>query len=419
LKVAQGLPVGGTFPDGDMTEGNTLKFLCHLSLLAAAFATPAHADEVSRLARCVRQEATYPVTDPVRRIAADRITVGTGHNGPEIPAAENHEFRNGGAKVTMVIIAVHGEKRNADCYQDYSDRLRAKAASAFGLDPASIGVVAPQFLVGADVAKIDAEPDGARIAFWQDTPGLDQSDLPNKKGTDAWESGALSGNAGVSGDIDISSYAAIDAVLRTLADRQHFPALRRVVIVGFSAGAQLVQRYAYVARGTQALAPLGIVTRFVVASPDSYAWPTRLRPDGEGGYAIPTSAPQCDAAALLGYDNWKYGLEGRLPPSFDGLDPALLARLYPSIPVHFLVGGDDKAAIDQSCAAVLQGADRLTRAQNFVGFTQSQHPQRPQTQPSQTQPPQTLAIVPGARHNPLAVLVSPEGLDAVFRPDGP
>jgi hypothetical protein len=420
LQAFTGSDFGAASGAADIIQGSALgpptargsqhmRWICCCSLLAAMFATQAHADQASRLATCVRQEATVPVTDPVGVIAADRTAVGSGTNALEIPAAENDAFRNGGAKVTTVIVAVHGEKRNADCYRDYSDKLRDEAATAFGLDPASIAVVAPQFLVGADVAKIGAEPDGARLAFWQDTPGLDAAGQPNKEGTDAWESGQLSANAGANADLDISSYGALDAVLGRLADRQRFPALRRVVVMGFSAGAQLVQRYVYVARGALALVPLGISTNFVAGSPDSYAWPTRLRPDGEGGFAVPTFRPQCDTAQLLTYDNWKYGLQGTLPPSFAGLDPAVLAKLYPSAPVQFLVGGDDRSAIDKSCAAMLQGSDRLTRAQNFVEFTQSQHPQRPQT----------LRIVPGAKHDPLAVLVSEEGLDAVFRPDGP
>jgi hypothetical protein len=360
----------------------------------------AHANEVSVLATCVQEEATDLVTAPVREIAPERIVIGSENDAPEIPAAEDAVLRNHSQAVDTILVMVHGEKRNAGCYVDYGQKMREMAVGSFGIHSTSVGILAPQFLIGADLPKIEAEPDGARLAYWQDKPGLDAHGQPNKGGTEAWQSGRISA------DFGIDSYGVLDALLTRLSDRERFPALRHVVLIGFSAGAQAVQRYIYVARGTKVLFNAGITTEFVVGSPDSYAWPTRVRPHGVGGFSVPTPSDTCDADDLITYDDWKYGLEGTLPPAFDGTDLAQLARLYPTAPVRFLVGGDDRGTIDKSCAGAVQGSDRLMRAQGFVAFTAMRDPERPQT----------LGIVPNATHDPLAVLASREGVEAAFTP---
>jgi hypothetical protein len=100
----------------------------------------------------------------------------------------------------------------------------------------------------------------------------------------------------------------LDALLGKAADRRVLPNLSQIVLVGFSAGGQLVQRYAVVGRGEGAFGRGGIDLRYVVGSPSSYLYFTEDRPRPEGGFG-----PFAEAAACPNFNPWKYGLAGDLP----------------------------------------------------------------------------------------------------------
>ena len=107
-----------------------------------------------------------------------------------------------------------------------------------------------------------------------------------------------------------SSFDALDAVVERLTDGAAFPSLSRVVVSGFSAGGQMVNRYAW-AMGAD---PSPTVA-FAFSDPGTYLYldPTRpaascipLRDTGAAANCSAYAAP--DAADCPAYDSWKYGL---------------------------------------------------------------------------------------------------------------
>ena len=82
-------------------------------------------------------------------------------------------------------------------------------------------LIVPQFLAGIDAVH-HALPD--RVLRWS---------------LEGWMGGEPA-----EGSVPASSFDAVDTILAYLNDRSNFPALRRIVLAGHSAGAQLVQRYA-------------------------------------------------------------------------------------------------------------------------------------------------------------------------------
>lgn len=152
----------------------------------------------------------------------------------------------------------------------------------------------------------------------------------------------------------ISSFAALDALLAHFANRALYPSLSAVVMMGHSAGAQLLQRYAVAGREGEKLARDGISVRYIVANPSSYLYFDDERPNGEV-----TAGGACPAAT-----EWKYGLKSA-PPYVVSQDLQDLESRYVRRSVVYLLGEADTDPythfIDRSCAAMAQGPYRLAR----------------------------------------------------------
>ncbi|HET8995999.1 MAG TPA: hypothetical protein VFN42_04965, partial [Acetobacteraceae bacterium] len=276
--------------------------------------------------------------------------------------------------ITRAVIVIHGYLRNADAY--YAVARQAVALAG----PAGAGsiLIAPQFLVDRDIAAHRLPPDVLRWSLI------------------GWERGD---NA--QGPAPISSFAALDAIMGRLGDRRRFPDLHSVVIAGHSGGAQVVQRYAILGRGS-GLLPAGVAVRFVVANPSSYAWFNTQRPNGKGGFA------PFDAASCPRFNQWKYGMTD-LPPYGVGADADALERAYLARDVIYLLGTADtnprQPALDRSCMAEAQGPNRLARGLAYVRYLRGH---------GGSAFHQHVLLVPGVGHNARRMLTSACGLAALF-----
>lgn len=317
--------------------------------------------------------AQTPIPAPVTEIGDHRVAVG----GGELPLFASQDLSQALPGVRRAVIIVHGYERNAG---DYLRHVEGMAP------PPDTLIVAPQFLAPEDVAAGNLP---AAILRWR---------------RDAWSSGlpAL-------GPAPESSFDAIDALLARLGDRTRLPDLAEIVLAGFSAGGQLVQRYVAVGKGEDAIGRGGVALRFVVGSPSSFAYFGDARPGPAG-----TPAAFAGAASCPQYDNWKYGFAGDLPPYADGAlaaaaGVAAIERRYAAREVTYLVGGaddnPDHKFLDRSCAGEAQGPTRLARSQNFYAMMRQRDGGALH---------QTFHIVPGAAHNAVKVLGSPCGRAALF-----
>jgi hypothetical protein len=136
---------------------------------------------------------------------------------------------------------VHGSDRD-----DAGNFARIMAAARVsGKGPATL-VIAPRFKTADDQPAADEH-------VWT---------------SDGWPSGDLS-HDGKDAASRLSSFAVLDRLFAELSDTTRFPGLRRIVLVGHSAGGQLVNRYAAVGRlGEAAEGASGrLEYRFVIANP--------------------------------------------------------------------------------------------------------------------------------------------------------
>jgi pimeloyl-ACP methyl ester carboxylesterase len=190
----------------------------------------------------------------------------------------------------------------------------------------------------------------------------------------------------------------VDAILARLADRRLFPKLDSVVIAGFSAGGQIVQRYAVVGHGEASLTRVGIATRYVVSDPSSYLYFDAGRP---------APAPGCKTV-----NTWRYGFESGVTPYVTSTPASLEAR-YVTRDVTYLMGMADTdpnhPVLDKSCAGIAQGPQRFARGHAYFSMLQARDGAALR---------HVMIDVPGIAHEGAKMFNSACGLAALFGTPG-
>ena len=308
---------------------------------------------------------------PVKAVADQRVTVDTPQGSAVLPVYADHPLDQAAPDVVRVFIVIHGTLRNADAYYASGRQVVEKAGAA----GAGTMVVAPQFLTRADIRAFS---------------------LPAS--TLAWTQEGWKGGEPARQPSPVSSFAALDALLAYFADRRLYPSLSTVVVIGHSAGAQLLQRYAVAGREGDALARTGVAVRYVVANPSSYLYFDDERPNADAlaGGACPRAT------------EWKYGLKSA-PPYVASQDVRDLETRYVARRVVYLLGQADTNPythfIDRSCAAMAQGPYRLARGLAYFDYLKKRHPD---------DLAQQVVEVPGVGHDGLGMFTSACGLAVLF-----
>ena len=253
--------------------------------------------------------------------------------------------------ITRVLVSIHGAGRDADNY------FKSTLAAAFLADALDNTLVIVPRMASSDGA-------GCRDVL-----------APNEVSwnCNSWRSGGPSIS-----HPSVTSFDLLDEILRKASRKDVFPNLRTIVVVGHSAGGQVVNRYEMT---SQVHDKLGVPITYIVANPSSYAYPDSERPTAEAyamtahppGY-IPQSAPNAaafrnygDARNCTTYDQWPYGLRNHAGYAAKQTDDQLRRQLA-SRPTVYLLGELDilpLAGFDGSCAAMAQGPTRLARGEAF------------------------------------------------------
>ncbi|GHC73632.1 hypothetical protein GCM10007320_10440 [Pseudorhodoferax aquiterrae] len=290
------------------------------------------------------------------------------------------------------LLVMHGYPRDAA----HSFNAGLAAVQAAGLQ-GRVLVVAPLF----QVASAEAQR--------CHTPG----EPPAQPGDALWRCGSWLAGEASDGPRPVTSFSALDALVAALAHQ--WPGLRQITLAGFSAGAQLLQHHVAFA----AEAPGGVRLRHVIADPGTWLYFDPVRPQPQqGGQPVADPSACGPAAAYPGrcalvlqapdpsacprYDRWKYGVAD-LPARLG--DAAAARARYRAAEVAYLAGaldsgpgpGNADKVLDHGCAAQLQGAYRLQRAQGYAAY-EAQLLRPPQPRP--------LQVVPGCRHDVACVLPS-------------
>jgi pimeloyl-ACP methyl ester carboxylesterase len=307
--------------------------------------------------------STWAAGHGAKEANLDRFPLAAG----DLSVGLSQDWRQPLPNVTRALIIVHGRLRDAQTYLESGEKAAANAGQG-----ANTLVIAPRFLIEADAQHEHLDD---QLLRWTDN---------------GWMAGEPSTAPG-----HISSYGALDQIIKHLGNRKLFPALKEIVVAGHSGGGQVVQRFALTSHEHPKLQSEGIGLRYVVANPSSYAYFTAQRP------------VKFDAASCPGFNDWKYGMQN-LPAYAKGQSPAQLEQAYVSRDITYLLGQQDTDpnhhALDKGCEAETQGAYRLIRGHNYFDYLKQRHPQLGQR----------LVEVPGVGHNGDGMFTSPEGQKVLF-----
>ncbi|HIH2749496.1 alpha/beta hydrolase [Burkholderia aenigmatica] len=348
-----------------LPAARTLSYAILLAAAGAVLGVPGGARPANAATQRERLDA------PVKAVAGQRVAVETAQGNAVLPVYADRPLDQAAPDVTRVFVVIHGTLRNADAYYASGLKVVEKAGAA----GTGTMVVAPQFLTRADTRAFSLP---AQTLAWTQ---------------EGWKGGDAARQPG-----PVSSFAALDALLAHFADRSLYPALSSVVVIGHSAGAQLLQRYAVAGHEGDALERAGIAVRYVVANPSSYLYFDDARPDGQA-----IAGGTCPRAT-----QWKYGLKSA-PPYVASQDARDLEARYVARHVVYLLGQADTNPythfIDRSCAAMAQGPYRLARGLAYFDYLKKRHP---------ADLAQQVVEVPGVGHDNLGMFTSACGLAVLF-----
>ena len=154
----------------------------------------------------------------------------------------------------------------------------------------------------------------------------------------------------------LSSFAVIDRIYELLSDRSRYPKLKHILLCGFSAGGQVVNRYVAVGKFVRYD---HLEYSFAVGAPSTYIYVDGRRPAADGEFRMPDPA-------VPGYDAWHLGLGERNDYSAKLSEKEIMANLC-SRPTLYLCGEEDVLArgLAAQPSAMTQGENRYRRFLNY------------------------------------------------------
>jgi hypothetical protein len=141
----------------------------------------------------------------------------------------------------------------------------------------------------------------------------------------------------------MSSYDVVDELLAQLSQKRLFPNLKKIVMVGFSAGGQFVGRYVAVGKG---VVREGITLEYAAMSPSTFLLPNST-------------------------DTWHYGISNRPRYCLETSDEKLMENLRSRRCLHGCGSLDiGEKSLDKTPPAMKQGENRYARYLNFKALVE-------------------------------------------------
>ena len=270
-------------------------------------------------------------------------------------------------EIDQIVVVIHGILRNADLYF----KSVVNSAVATGNTISHTAVFAPSFKTSKDI-HLENE------LLW---------------GGGNWKDGAASTSPTAE---EISSFAVIDLLLKTLIDTSYFPNLKSIILTGHSAGGQFVSRYAVI----NPIRTKKILLHYVIANPSTYLYLNNMR--AIDGKLTPFENPVTDC---LDYNDYIYGLEKRFGYAASDSEKTLLKNIT-SRNITLFIGDRDTETelLDTSCGAMLQGENRYKRGLTYFNYLKSFFPS----------PLHQLVIATGVEHDGEKMYNSPQGRMLLF-----
>lgn len=238
--------------------------------------------------------------------------------------------------IEHLFIVLHGKLRDGNGYWKMLNNAINKARDDnFPGTDRQMAVLAPQFFS----TKFNSGQYKKNQLAWDDL--------------NAWQPG---GQASHPADTKLTSFDVLDGLVKLHSDKEKYPNLKNVTVVGHGGGGQLAQRYSALGNDP----PDNVHVRYIHGDPSSCMYFTEDRPilpDTE------TSRKSCDS-----YNTWRYGFD-KFPGRGDKrMTPKEYFKQYVGRDVVSIVGLQDTgSAGDTSCMGNVQGG-KNRRTRNLIWF---------------------------------------------------
>ncbi len=302
-----------------------------------------------------------------------------------LPYESSHDLSSKNDSITRIIYSIHSASYSAKSYFNRATELVNKTHRQYR----NTLIIAPHILPKGCINN----PGKSNILYWE-FPAF-------------WGS-----SRGMFNDhkIRISSYEVTDRILEQVVSSGNFPNIETIVIMGHSAGGQMVNRYAASGIFENKIAkPAGIEVRYIVMAPSSYLYFNNERINRTlNKYSAPENPPK-------GFNRWAYGLGNiyTYHKKFH-ITAEMMINQYPSKKILYLVGSKDndpnETSLDKKPPAMLQGNNRLKRGEiyynyliHYFGDSIKQN--------------QKYHVVRGAGHSGRSLMLSPQAIRFTFSPN--
>ncbi|CAI7629311.1 unnamed protein product [Penicillium pancosmium] len=238
--------------------------------------------------------------------------------------------------IEHLFIVFHGRLRNGnDYWKLLNESIENAREDNFSGTDRKMGVLAPQFF---STEYNSGQYKDNQLA-WDDL--------------NAWQPG---GQANHPSGTNLTSFDVIDGLVKIHSDKNKYPSLKNVTVVGHGGGGQLAQRYS--ALGNDA--PDNVHIRYIHGDASSCMYFTEDRP------IVPDNDTSKDSCGH--YNTWRYGFD-KFPGTGDKqLTPKQYFKQYLTRDVVSIVGLQDTGhSGDTSCMGRVQGGTNR-RARNLTWY---------------------------------------------------
>ena len=242
-----------------------------------------------------------------------------------------------------MIIYIHGARRNGLDYYDWGEAA-VKAANKDG----ETLLISPQF---TSLKDLDEHNHDATHLFWANNNwrvGDESVSSKKRKLADSF-----------------SSFSLVDSIIARVCNPKLFPKLKKVIVIGHSAGGQFVQRYA-------GMAPIlrGYPFRFIVMNPSSYLYFDDRRPIKTADIL---TFSRRDTTGCSDFNDYPKGFE-KLNPYATKVGATTIQQQFLERDIVFILGGSDMdmndPSMDKTCSGNIQGRFRLERGLFYYEYLQ-------------------------------------------------
>jgi len=297
----------------------------------------------------------------------------------QIPYATNLDIQIPNPHISRVVLAIHSSSYNPDTYLDNTLALLKASPKIKG----QILIIAPAFYKHSKTTMED-------IVTWKNAPfwGSSRAQYQDK-------------------NIQLSAYEILDHILTKVITSNNFPNLKDIVLLGHSAGGQMVNRYAASNTIETRIASLYNVTmKYLVMAPSSYVYfnNKRVMKDSLDKFKIPKEVD-------IKYNVWGYGLDKLYSyHKRHNITASKIINQYAKRKILYLVGeNDDKQdkSLGKSKSAMMQGKNRKERAIIYYNHLQAYFG-------NSITKLQTLNIITGVGHWGKALMLSKTGREFIL-----